>query len=465
VTVTGVGGVGKTRLVNELHSHLDGQFAGGIWFVPVAHVREPEQVLAAVATRVGIRDLDADETIRRVVERFDGQPSLLMLDNLEQVIECGTIIARLLHAAPALTILATSRQPLHLLGEVEFPVRPLPVKASADSEPPAETLFIARARESSYRFVVTDDNRKAIASITQRLGGLPLAIELAASWVKVLPPQRLLENLDRQLDVLVRGRRDLPERQQTMRSAIAWSYALLSESERALFRQLSVFAGPFTLGDVERVATVPLTPNRSEFPELLLLETLSSLVTKSLVQALDDPIDPAEPEYSMLEIIRSFGAEQLASHGDELVLRKRHLDHFTAMSARWSEALSTPKRDVRLAQFDREYPNLHAALDWAVLSGNRTAGLRLVAALWVYWDWRGFHAEGARWSDAVLALGGESDPALLAKALYAGSAIAFMQANYARSMELAEACLAAAEASGDEQAIARGLVALGDSTY
>ncbi|MCO5220893.1 MAG: AAA family ATPase [Thermomicrobiales bacterium] len=225
VTVTGVGGVGKTRLVNELHSHLDGQFAGGIWFVPVAHVREPEQVLAAVATRVGIRDLDADETIRRVVERFDGQPSLLMLDNLEQVIECGTIIARLLHAAPALTILATSRQPLHLLGEVEFPVRPLPVKASADSEPPAETLFIARARESSYRFVVTDDNRKAIASITQRLGGLPLAIELAASWVKVLPPQRLLENLDRQLDVLVRGRRDLPERQQTMRSAIAWSYS------------------------------------------------------------------------------------------------------------------------------------------------------------------------------------------------------------------------------------------------
>ncbi|MCO5220894.1 MAG: LuxR C-terminal-related transcriptional regulator [Thermomicrobiales bacterium] len=210
---------------------------------------------------------------------------------------------------------------------------------------------------------------------------------------------------------------------------------------------------------------MPLTPNRSEFPELLLLETLSSLVTKSLVQALDDPIDPAEPEYSMLEIIRSFGAEQLASHGDELVLRKRHLDHFTAMSARWSEALSTPKRDVRLAQFDREYPNLHAALDWAVLSGNRTAGLRLVAALWVYWDWRGFHAEGARWSDAVLALGGESDPALLAKALYAGSAIAFMQANYARSMELAEACLAAAEASGDEQAIARGLVALGNSTY
>ncbi len=200
-------------------------------------------------------------------------------------------------------------------------------------------------------------------------------------------------------------------------------------------------------------------------PELAMLETLASLVTKSLVQVADDSVDPAEPEYGMLEIIRAFAFERLVEAGEAELLRDRHLAHFVALAEQWTGGLASNRRDARLAQLDREYANFRSALDWAAESGQREPGLRLVAALWLYWDWRGFHVEGARWRDRVLAIPGESDPALLSSALYAGAAIAFMQANYPRSMELAEACLDTAEASGNDAVIARALVALGNATY
>ena len=465
LTVTGPGGVGKTRIVSELAPRVGTDFPGGIWFVPVAHVREADLVLAAIAAELGIRDLVAGETPQRVAERLTSARSLIVLDNLEQVIESGPAIARLLIAAPQLTILATSRQPLQLQGEIEFPLRPLAIEGSNGTETPAEALFAARAREASYGFVVSDENREAVRQISRRLGGVPLAIELAASWVKVLPPQRLLENLDRQLDVLVRGARDLPIRQQTMRSAIAWSFQLLSVREQTLFRQLSVFAGPFTLADVEAVVLPIEGSHENDLPELEVLETLASLVTKSLVQVADDSIEPAEPEYGMLEIIRAFAFEQLVDARTLEMLRDRHLEHFVQLAEQWTGGLASTNRDGRLAQLDREYANFRAALDWAAESNRREEGLRLVAALWLYWDWRGFHADGARWRDRVLAIEGTSDPALLSSALYAGAAIAFMQANYSRSMELAEACLASAEESGNDAVVARALVALGNATY
>jgi len=465
ITVTGSGGVGKTRLVNEIVPVLRDDFPGGIWFVPVAHVREADLVLAAIAAELGIRDLDAGETLDRIAERIGAERSLLVLDNLEQVIECGPIVVQLLLAVPSLMILATSRQPLQLQGEIEYPLRPLQVDEAHGEESASDALFIARAREASYGFVVSDENREAVRQISRRLGGIPLAIELAASWVKVLPPQRLLENLDRQLDVLVRGPRDLPERQQTMRSAISWSYRLLSDREQRLFLHLSVFAGVFTLSDVEAVALPIEETDVDEFADLAMLETLASLVTKSLLEVGDESVDPAEPEYSMLEIIRAFAFEQLVESGEHVTLRDRHLAHFARLAEEWASGLISQRRDDRLAQLDREYTNFRAALAWAAESGQREAGLRLIAALWHYWDWRGLHAEGARWRDRILTLTGDVDPLLLSSALYAGAALAFMQANYPRSMELAEACLAAAEASGDDAALARALVALGNTTY
>lgn len=465
ITVTGPGGVGKTRLATELARSVATFYPGGVWVVPVAHVRQSELVLAEVAAALGIRDLDAKETLERVAERLGRAPSLLVLDNLEQVAGGTPIIAQLLHRCARLTILTTSRQPLQLQGEIEYPLRPLRTASNDATETPAEQLFLLRAREASYRFVATDENRAAIREIGHRLGGIPLAIELAASWVKVLPPQRLLENLDRQLDVLVRGPRDLPERQQTMRSAISWSYNLLSEAEQALFRQLSVFEVSFTLSDAEAVASQVEAGTDDGWSDLVVLEDLSSLVTKSLVQVSDDPIDPAEPEYGMLEIIRAFAFEQLTGHGATSTNRDRHLAHFTELAERWSDELSGPRRNLRLGQLDREYPNFRAALKWAAESNQTSSGLRLIAALWRYWDWRGFHAEGARWCDRLLELDEGIDPILRSNGLYAGAAIAFMQANYPRSMALAEACLATAELTGDDLAISRGLLALGNTTY
>ena len=465
VTVTGPGGVGKTRLVSELVPKLQAEFPGSAWFVPIAQIRDPELVLATIAAELGIRDIDAGETLVRIAERLGESRTLVVLDNLEQVIECGPAIAQLLLSAPELFILATSRQPLQLQGEIEYPLRPLPIESQDGTETPAETLFAARAREASYEFAVSDENRDAIRQISRRLGGIPLAIELAASWIKVFPPRRLLENLDRQLDVLVRGPRDLPERQQTMRSAIAWSYQLLSANEQMLFRQLSVFVGPFTLSNVEAVARFPADARQSEISGLSQLESLASLVMKSLVQVADDWADPIEPEYGMLEIIRAFATEKLAETSDIDLMRDRHLAHFVQSAEEWTGDLASSRRDVRLSQLDREYLNFRAALDWSVESGQRECGLRLVAALWLYWDWRGLHAEGARWRDRVLQIAGESAPEFLSSALYAGAAIAFMQADYPRSMELAEACLASAEASGDDAIIARALVALGNATY
>lgn len=465
ITVTGPGGVGKTRLVSELLPGLLSGYPGGVWFVPVAHIRLPELVVGEVAAELGIRDLDASETLDRVAERLDGSPVLLVLDNVEQVTECGGTLAALLQRCPGLTIMATSRQPLQIQGEVEFPLRPLRSFATDSTPAPAEELFLQRAREASYGFEVTAENRTAIQEISRRLGGIPLAIELAASWVKMLPPQRILENLDRQLDVLVRGPRDLPERQQTMRSAIAWSYQLLTDSEQLLFRQLSVFEGPFTLSDTEAVALFEDAGTADVWTDLAVLEALSSLVTKSLVQVLDEPVDPTEPEYSILEIIRAFAFEQLLAAGSVDAVRDRHLSHFTQLAERWSDELSTGKREVRLAQFDREYPNFRAALEWSFESNDLSSGLRLIAALWRYWDWRGFHAEGARWCDRLLDIDAPIDPILRANALYAAAAIAFMQANYPRTMTLADACLATAERTGDERAIARGLLAVGNAAY
>jgi predicted ATPase/DNA-binding CsgD family transcriptional regulator len=462
VTVTGPGGVGKTRLVTEMVQRARETLPGRTAIVPLSHIRLPVLVVPSIAVQLGIRDIDAGETLNRVVERLSGEPVLLVLDNLEQVVDCGPTIVHLLHRAPELTVLATSRQPLQLHSEVEFPLRPLRTEPNGAQETPAEQLFLVRAGEASYGFVATSENRDAIRQISQRLGGIPLAIELAASWVKVLPPKRLQENLDRQLDVLVRGPRDLPERQQTMRSAIAWSYHLLPSSEQALFRQLGVFQGAFALADIEAVAD---NATADDAVGANTLETLSSLVTKSLVQVSEQPIDSRQPEYAVLEIIRAFAMEQLVESGEATEARDRHLAHFVKLAQKWTVDLGSAKRDRRLAQLDREYPNFRAALDWALDSGQIEAGLRLISALWVYWDWRGFHTEGARWCDRMLAANAPVGLEVRSSALYAGAAIAFMQANYPRSLELAEECLSIAEESGDDRSIGRALIALGNSAY
>ncbi|CAN5661162.1 hypothetical protein BH23CHL5_BH23CHL5_04530 [soil metagenome] len=288
--------------------------------------------------------------------------------------------------------------------------------------------------------------------------------------MKVLPPQRLLDNLDRQLDVLVRGARDLPQRQRTMRSAIAWSYQLLSEEHRALFRALSVFGGEFTLTDAEAIARDDGADFGSETREdpwrsLQTLEGLSSLVSKSLIVAKVDVVDPTEPQYELLETIRAYGLEILKEAGEENAVRQRFTEWFAALGEQWGSQLISQERRKRLAQFDLEYPNFRAALSWAVASGDIVSGMRLLTGLWRYWDWRGQLTEGTMWCDKVLALEGDAPPDLRVRALYAAATMPFTRGDYDRARIPALECLRVAEEADDPVGIGFGANALGNVYY
>jgi predicted ATPase/DNA-binding CsgD family transcriptional regulator len=473
ITLTGPGGVGKTRLGVAVADRAVGLFPGGTWFVSLAALDTPGLVLPEIASALGVRDAEGDELLLRISERTGSLPALIILDNLEHVISVSPEIARLLQIAPNLTVLSTTREPLMVRGEIAYPVHPLATESSDALNPSAaERLFITRASESSYGFEVTDESRAVIREICRRLGGIPLAIELAATWVKVLPPQRLLDNLDRQLDVLVRGARDLPPRQRTMRSAIEWSYQLLTPEQQALFRALSVFGGEFTLTDAEAVAQ-PRSDEESEvlavisdpWRSLQTLEGLSSLVSKSLVIARTEVVDPTEPQYELLETIRAFGMEQLQGSGEEPEVRRRFCRWFAGLAEQWGPQLMSNERRRRLAQYDLEYPNFRAALNWSVESGDVESGLRLIVGLWRYWDWRGHLNEGSMWCERVLAIKGEANPELRVRALYAAATLPFTRGDYDLARKRATECLETAEASDDAIGIGYGANALGNVLY
>ncbi len=471
ISLTGPGGVGKTRLAIAAADRSAGLFPGGIWFVSLATLDSASLVLPEIASSLGIRDVERENTVDRIADRVGTLPSLLILDNMEHVISIAPEIAKLLQYAPTLRVISTTREPLMVRGEIAYPVHPLKIEADLSGDmSAAEQLFVSRAIESSYGFEVTPESREVIREICQRLGGIPLAIELAATWVKVLPPQRLLDNLDRQLDVLVRGARDLPERQRTMRSAIAWSYQLLSEEHQALFRALSVFGGEFTLTDAEAIARSDQSAGGSETREdpwrsLQTLEGLSSLVSKSLVVAKTDVVDPTEPQYELLETIRAYGLEMLREAGEEDAVRKRFTEWFSALGEEWGSQLISQARRTRLAQFDMEYPNFRAALTWAVESGDNVSGMRLLTGLWRYWDWRGQLTEGTLWCDRVLELEGDAPPDLRVRALYAAATIPFTRGDYDQARIRALECLRVAEEAEDPVGIGFGANALGNVYY
>jgi predicted ATPase/DNA-binding CsgD family transcriptional regulator/Tfp pilus assembly protein PilF len=472
ISLTGPGGVGKTRLGVAVADRAVGMFPGGTWFVSLAALDTPGLVLPEIASALGARDAAGEELLIRIGERMGTLPALIILDNLEHVISVSPEIARMLQVVPNLTVLTTTREPLMVRGEIAYPVHPLATESSNSGVvSAAEQLFITRASESSYGFEVTEESRAVIREICRRLGGIPLAIELAATWVKVLPPQRLLDNLDRQLDVLVRGARDLPPRQRTMRSAIEWSYQLLTPEQQGLFRALSVFGGEFTLTDAEAVAQewsdygAPAEIIVDPWRSLQTLEGLSSLVSKSLVIARTEVVDPTEPQYELLETIRAFGLEQLREVGEEADARRRFSHWFAGLAEQWGPQLMSPERRKRLAQYDLEYPNFRAALNWAVESGDIESGLRLIVGLWRYWDWRGHLNEGSMWCERVLALEGNVSPELKVRALYAAATLPFTRGDYQLARKRALECLEIAESFGDAIGIGYGANALGNVYY
>lgn len=418
LTLTGPGGVGKTRLAMEVAAGAAGgsreAFADGAVFVPLAPLRDPAVVPSAVAEALGVREA-ADQTLLETLQQYlRDKRMLVVLDNFEHLLAAVPVVAVLVGTCPGLTVLATSRAPLRITGENQFPVLPFPPPEAGDApaRSAAVELFCQRARAVAPAFELTDANAATVARICRRLDGLPLAIELAASRIKLFPPRALLERLDPRLPVLAGGARDLPERQQTLRRTVAWSHDLLDPGEQALFRRLSVFAGGCGLEAAEAVCG----PVAVESGDGDVLEGLAALVDNSLLVSGSQSSAGGEdekPRFTMLETIREYAAECLRSSGEAETLHRAHALHYLALAegAQPEEGSLLSQGQWWWTQLEEEHDNLRAALRWAIRSREAEIGARLGSMLWRFWNLGSHLSEGRRWLEAVLALGAPENEA------------------------------------------------------
>ena len=460
VTVTGPGGIGKTRLAVQVATGLVERFPGGTHFVPLASLSDPDLIASVIVQTLGIREGGSQSPLEVLKQNFQDSlraPMLLVLDNFEHLVQAAPIVADLLAISPHLKIMVTSREPLHVYGENEFPVPPLmlpdvrsipPVEAL--SQYPAVALFAQRAVAVKPDFDLTRENAPAVIEICARLDGLPLAIELAAARVKVLSPSSLLARLASRLQLLTGGSRDLPQRQQTLRAAIDWSYDLLTAPEQKLFRRLSVFVGGCSLEGAEAAC------DTKGGLDLDLLDGIASMVDKSLVQQIDQTT--GESRFVMLETIREYGLEKLAASGEEASTRRAHAAYCLVLA----EEEPTGSGKEWLEQFAFEHANFRAALEWLTETGDARWGLRLGTALFRFWETREYFAEGRDSLGKLLKLPGAAVPnKARARALFAAGALASEQGDYASADALIGESLEIARQSGDKQGAAIYLNALG----
>jgi predicted ATPase/class 3 adenylate cyclase len=458
LTLSGVGGAGKTRLALQAAAEMVDDFEHGVFFVPLAALSDPALVLQTIAHAFDVRDAAGRQLKDQLKDHLREKQMLLVLDNFEQVIDAAPLISDLLTAAPRLKVLVTSREVLRLSGETDHQVPSLSLP-DLKRLPPLErltqyealALFIERAVAVKPAFTVTNENAPAVAEICYRLDGLPLAIELAAAHVRVLPPQRMLSELSHRLSFLTGGARDLPARQRTLRGAIDWSHDLLSGAEQKLFRRLPVFVGGSTLEAIEAVCN-------SE-SELNVLETIESLVGKSLLKQTDAA---GEPRFAMLETIREYAGERLVAAGEEECVKERHRDYFLSLAEQAEPKLIGAQQAEWLQHLEREHENLRASLNWSLGETGAGAGLRLCGALQRFWWTRGHHAEGREWCVRVLGKAGAEERTLeRAKVLNGAGVLAIYQADYPASRALHEECLAIRRELGDRRGVAASLSNLG----
>jgi predicted ATPase len=395
ITLLGPGGVGKTRLALEVaHQALKRKgFEDGVFFVPLAAISNPALVLPSIAQTLGIAEEATKTALASLTSALKDKHLLLVLDNLEQVISAATAIAELLSNCPHLSIVVTSRMPLHLSLEREFPVLPLALPGNQlDTEGvkyfPSVELFVERAKAVQPTFELTSENALAVAKICTRLDGLPLAIELAAARVKLFSPQRLLERLEHSLELLGHPRRDSPARHQTLRQAIAWSYDLLNEEEQKLFRQLAIFTGGFTLAAAE--AIVP--PLRFS-----VVDGIAELLDQSLLYRTS-----VDGRFSILETLREFGLEQLGASGERESAAKAHAAFFLKFAEDAEKHLLGRRHKEYSDALELDHDNLRAALTHADTQHDIETGLRLGAALWRFWNVRGHMREGREWLEKFI---------------------------------------------------------------
>jgi predicted ATPase/transcriptional regulator with XRE-family HTH domain len=527
LTLTGTGGVGKTRLALQVAAEALEDFADGVCFVTLAPISDPDLVVATIAQTLGVREISGQSLLATLSADLADRQMLVLLDNFEQVVEAAPQIAELVAGCRSLKALVTSRVPLRLRGEKEIVVPPLalpPVVARTVEQPKIETfnqqiteypavrMFVARVQDIQASFAITNQNAGAVAAICGRLEGLPLAIELAAARSKLFSPHALLARLDSRLTLLTGGARDLPARQQTMRATIEWSFNLLSEPEQALFARLGVFVGGWTLA-----AAAVLVPEfgglNSDLPklsaqnlELDVLNGLAALLDHSLLR--QELGSDGEPRFVMLETIREYALEQLEARGETATLRQRHADYYLALAETAAPELLGAQQKMWLNRLDQEVGNLRAALVWSLRTQvNPEIGLRLAAALHWFWNIQGRFLEGRAWLEEALAprTGPAPSPTALAQALlaigdmmelqidlaaaapllaqsvalyrqmgdYAGEAkallhsgrIARSQGYYAQAIVFGEESLALARKCGDYYSTIYALVSLGDIAF
>ena len=457
LTFTGPGGVGKTRLALRVAEDLIGEFEDGVYLVSLAPVRDPELVLPAIGRTLGITEAGEKPLHERLSAYLRDKRMLLLLDNFEHVAPVATVVSDLLATCPGLRVLATGRERLHLSGEHEYPVPPLTVPDRGRLPAPEEltryeavSLFVERARAAKPDFRLTEENAEAVAGICARLDGLPLAIELAAARVKLLPPQTLLSRLEQGSGLLKGGGLDLPERQRTLRNTLQWSHDLLDEQEQRMLRRLSVFAGGCTLPAAEAVS------GATGDPPAEVLDLVASLVDKNLLRQVERT--GGEPRLFMLETIREYALERLleSGSGEEIAVREAHVSCYLALAEEAEPKLVTEEQMPWLDLLEREHNNLRAALHWSLDSEDPETALRLVRALWRFWYVRGHLSEGRRWLEQALALGG-GKPSLRSRVLSGGGELAHSLGDLDRAQELREEALAASRQLGDEAQIADAL--------
>ncbi len=449
LTVTGPGGTGKTRLATDAGRALLHEFDGGVYAVELAAIRDPGLVASAVAQALGVKEGDGSLE-EALAERLRGRETLLVLDNFEQVVAAAPFVARLLASAPKAKALVTSRERLHLSAERELALSPLalPPAGAATGEDLAGygsvALFVERARAVRPDFTLetqSEASLRAVGEICRRLDGLPLAIELAAARLRLLTPETLLGRLDRQLKLLVGGARDLPERQQTMRAAISWSYDLLDESERALLRGLTVFSGGWSLEAAEAVCADG---------DLDALEGMESLVDKSLVRQREQA--GGEVRFTMLEVVREFGLERLEASGEADDRRLKHARWYLRLGEETEPVIRTTNMVAALERLGREHENLTAALA-VLLAREPEAGTRLVNALLGFWTIRGLYSEGLVWFRRAL----ESEsamPDIRARLLFGAAESARFLGDLDGAAEYARTCAEACRAIDDRRLLA-----------
>jgi predicted ATPase/serine/threonine protein kinase len=460
VTLTGPGGIGKTRLALQVAADAAADFPGGVCFVPLSAVSDPGLIASTIAQALGVRETgnqSSQKSLQEYVSTLD-QPMLLLLDNFEHLVSAAPVITQLLTTGPQLKVAVTSQSPLHVYGEHELPVPPLALPDLKSIPPlevlsllPAVALFVERAQAVKREFALTRENAPAVAAICARLDGLPLAIELAAARTKLLSPSAMLSRLESRLNLLTGGARDLPTRQQTLRSTVDWSYGLLNAAEQTLFRRLSVFTGGCTLEGAEAVCDT-----KGDLG-LDMLDGMASMVDKSLAQQVEQ--GDAETRFSMLSTIREYALERLAESHDEAATRRAHAAYYLVLAEEGAEDMVA--HPEWLDRFEIEHDNFRLALDHLIKTGDAEWGLRLGAALFRFWETREYLTEGRDAIAGLLALEGTATrPKLRARLLFAAAVLAGEQGDYASARQLFEDSLETCLELDDRRGVAIALNAL-----